>query len=264
LISYYINPPGDGCEKACVWGSKDKPVGNWSPYVAGANVDKNGQTFIKLGWNPIYLEDATPFRNEMPNWGVEVECDGPGCNGLPCAIDPAKNKVNEMVGSSSNGAGGGAFCVVTVPKGVTATFVVSDASGGHDNSGKGHDGKNDDSDNSPLEPTSAPSSTAPSSTYTASSLSGSSWSDESSEDYSTSSIDESSPDAEPTPMYAPHEFFENSTSTYAVKSATATRSMSQTSETGPAATGGASTAQLSFVSLAMSSLIVFMTVAFSS
>jgi hypothetical protein len=200
----------------------------------------------------------------MPKWGVKVECDGPGCNGLPCAIDPAKNKVNEMVGSSSNGAGGGAFCVVTVPKGVTATFVVFDESGGHGNAGKGNDGKQGNSNGNPPEPTSAPSSAAPSSSYMASSTSGSSWSDESSEEYSTASSDESSPDAEPTPMYAPHEFFENSTSTYAVKSATAIRSMSQTAQTGPSATGGASTAQLSFASLMMSSLIVFMTVAFSS
>jgi hypothetical protein len=172
--------------------------------------------------------------------------------------------VNEMVGSSSNGAGGGAFCVVTVPKGVTATFVVFDESGGHGNAGKENDGKQGNSNGNPPEPTSGPSSAAPSSTYMASSTSGSSWSDEWSEEYSTASSDESSPDAEPTPMYAPHEFFENSTSTYAVKSATATRSMSQTAQTGPSATGGASTAQLSFASLMMSSLIVFMTVAFSS
>lgn len=200
----------------------------------------------------------------MPKWGVKIECDGPGCNGLPCAIDPAKNKVNEMVGSSSNGAGGGAFCVVTVPKGVTATFIVFDESGGHGNSGKANDGKKDDSNNSPPKPTSAPSSVAPSSIYMASPKSSSSWSDESSGDYSTASTDKSVPDAEPTPMYAPHEFFENSTSTYAVKSATATRSMSQTAQTGPAATGGASTAQLSFASLTMSWLIVFMAVAFPS
>lgn len=66
----------------------------------------------------------------MPTWGVKIECDGKGCNGLPCEIDPARNNVNEMVGSSSNGAGGGAFCVVTVPKDVNANFVVFDGSGG--------------------------------------------------------------------------------------------------------------------------------------
>ncbi|KAG9775401.1 hypothetical protein KCU88_g5145, partial [Aureobasidium melanogenum] len=133
---YYINPPGVGPDEACVWGDKSKPVGNWSPYVAGANIDASGETFIKLGWNPIYLEPATPFRTEMPNWGVKIDCPDGNCNGLPCAIDPTKNNVNEMVGSASDGAGGGAFCVVTVPKGSTANFVVFTA-GGDSSSGSG-------------------------------------------------------------------------------------------------------------------------------
>ncbi|PGG97581.1 hypothetical protein AJ79_09144 [Helicocarpus griseus UAMH5409] len=136
---YYINPPGTGCDEACAWGTKDFPRGNWSPYVAGANQDANGNTFIKLGWNPIYLEPATPFRNESPSFGVKIECDKPGCNGLPCSIDPSVNGVNEMESSSggSAGAGGGAFCVVTVPKGNTANIVVFNAGqssgGGGDN-----------------------------------------------------------------------------------------------------------------------------------
>lgn len=126
---YYINGPGVGPEEACVWGTTAKAVGNWSPYVAGANVDASGQTFIKLGWNPIYLEPTTPFRNNVPNWGVRIECPNGGCNGLPCGIDPSQNRVNEMLGSASNGAGGGAFCVVTVSKGSTANFVVFNTGG---------------------------------------------------------------------------------------------------------------------------------------
>lgn len=126
---YYINGPGIGPEEACVWGTTAKAVGNWSPYVAGANVDASGQTFIKLGWNPIYLEPTTPFRNNVPNWGVRIECPNGGCNGLPCGIDPSQNRVNEMLGSASNGAGGGAFCVVTVSKGSTANFVVFNTGG---------------------------------------------------------------------------------------------------------------------------------------
>ncbi|KAI9812268.1 MAG: hypothetical protein M1832_000458 [Thelocarpon impressellum] len=121
---FYINPPGVSVEEGCVWGTKQNPVGNWSPYVAGANTDANGQTFVKLGWNPIYLEPATPFRNEMPKWGVKIECEGGGCNGLPCGIDPSKQKVNECSGKSSTGAGDGNFCVVTVPKGSKANIVV--------------------------------------------------------------------------------------------------------------------------------------------
>ena len=150
---YYINPPGIGTDQACVWGSSSNPYGNWSPYVAGANVDTSGNTFIKLGWNPIYLEPATPFRNTVPSWGVKIDCPNGGCNGLPCSIDPSQNGVNDMVGSSSIGAGGGAFCVVTVAKGSTANFVVfnsggsqsdtvSSSSSGHPSSSNGNGGQN--------------------------------------------------------------------------------------------------------------------------
>ncbi|KAL9608654.1 MAG: hypothetical protein Q9167_006538, partial [Letrouitia subvulpina] len=123
---YYINPPGVGVEEACVWGTSEKPVGNWSPYVAGANTDKDGNTFVKLAWNPIYLEPATPFRNKMPTWGVEIVCPDGNCQGTPCGIDPEKHQVNEMEGKKTDGAGGGNFCVVTVPKGGSANFVVFD------------------------------------------------------------------------------------------------------------------------------------------
>ena len=121
---YYINPPGTSAGTACVWGTNSNPWGNWSPYVAGANADSSGQVFIKLGWNPIYLETTTPFRSKMPSWGVSIDCPNGGCSGLPCAID-SSGSVNSMNGGSSSGAGGGNFCVVTVPKGVKANFVVN-------------------------------------------------------------------------------------------------------------------------------------------
>ncbi|PYH28624.1 SUN domain-containing protein [Aspergillus neoniger CBS 115656] len=126
---FYINPPGYNTETACVWGTSANPYGNWSPYVAGANTDGDGNTYVKLGWNPIYLEPTTPFRNEVPEFGVEIECEGGGCNGLPCKIDPSVNGVNEMTGDSSVGAGGATFCVVTVPKGGKANVVVFDKEG---------------------------------------------------------------------------------------------------------------------------------------
>ncbi|PWY66443.1 hypothetical protein BO70DRAFT_383101 [Aspergillus heteromorphus CBS 117.55] len=126
---FYINPPGYSTETACVWGTLENPFGNWSPYVAGANTDSTGNTFVKIGWNPIYLELTTPFRDVIPDFGIEIECEGSGCNGLPCSIDPAVNGVNEMTGSSTDGAGGAAFCVVTVPKGGKANIVVFDKGG---------------------------------------------------------------------------------------------------------------------------------------
>ncbi|KAL3475903.1 hypothetical protein BJX99DRAFT_228826 [Aspergillus californicus] len=161
---YYINPPGKGPETACVWGTSSNPWGNWSPYVAGANTDGDGNTFVKIGWNPIYLEPATPFRNEVPEFGVQIDCPSGGCNGLPCKIDPAENGVNEVTGSASDGAGGASFCVVTVPKGETANIVVFDASGG---SGGGGDDDDDDEEEDD-EPTST---ATPSSTSTSSSTS---------------------------------------------------------------------------------------------
>ncbi|KAJ5879711.1 hypothetical protein N7455_003176 [Penicillium solitum] len=121
---YYINAPGVTAEEGCIWGTSENPVGNWSPYTAGANTDTDGNTFLKIGWNPIYLEPATPFRNTVPDFGVEIECEGDGCHGLPCKIDPAVNNVNEMIGKPFTGAGGATGCVVTIPKGETAHIIV--------------------------------------------------------------------------------------------------------------------------------------------
>ncbi|RMJ24564.1 SUN domain protein Adg3 [Aspergillus sp. HF37] len=127
---YYINPPGIGTEIGCVWGTSANPYGNWSPYVAGANTVDNGDTYLKIGWNPIYLEPTTPFRDVVPDYGVEIECEGDGCNGMPCKIDPTVNSVNEMIGSNTKGAGGATFCVVTVPKGQKAHVVVFESESG--------------------------------------------------------------------------------------------------------------------------------------
>lgn len=137
-LSYYINPPGVSVADGCIWGSTAYPRGNWAPYVAGANIDNNGNTFTKIGWNPIYLEPTTPFRNERPDWGVKIICEEGGqCNGLPCIIDPAidaVNSVNGAGGSSTNGAGGANFCVVTAPKGSKAILVTFPAGKSGDDS----------------------------------------------------------------------------------------------------------------------------------
>ncbi|KAL8718813.1 MAG: hypothetical protein Q9225_004097 [Loekoesia sp. 1 TL-2023] len=138
---YYVNPPGVSTEEGCIWGTVEKPHGNWAPYVLGGNAVEGGETFIKLGWNPIYLEPATPFRNEKPTFGIEIVCDGDGCNGLPCAIDPSQHGVNELVGGGgSTGAGGAISCVVTIPAGGSAKYVISEVGGsssGNNGSGSG-------------------------------------------------------------------------------------------------------------------------------
>ncbi|OXV10622.1 hypothetical protein Egran_01617 [Elaphomyces granulatus] len=166
---FYINPPGISSEVACVWGTSSNNWGNWSPYVAGANADGHGRTFLKIGWNPIYLEPATPFRNVVPSFGVEIVCSGQGCNGLPCKIDPSIHGVNEMQGSSSAGAGGATFCVVTVPQGQQANIVVFESGNGN-NSGNTGGNTNPPSQPSTTSSTSSTSTTTSSTTSLATSL----------------------------------------------------------------------------------------------
>lgn len=123
---YYVNPPGVSVDDGCKWGSTSNPWGNWSPYVAGANMDDSGNTYVKIGWNPVYLEASSPFNNKEPEFGIRITCDDPSkCNGLPCSIDPTKQKVNQVKSSqSSDGAGGAAFCVVTAYKGAKANIEI--------------------------------------------------------------------------------------------------------------------------------------------
>jgi hypothetical protein len=129
---FYINPPGTG-EEGCIWGDDSSPIGNWSPYVAGANTDANGQTFVKLGWNPIFEESS--LLKTLPSFGVKIECPDGGCNGLPCQIDPLDGAgvVDSLLGGT--GAGGSNFCVVTVSKGKTAEIVAFTAGGGSSDGG---------------------------------------------------------------------------------------------------------------------------------
>ncbi|CEI69133.1 hypothetical protein FVEN_g4103 [Fusarium venenatum] len=144
---FYINPPGTG-EEGCIWGTEDKPVGNWSPYVAGANTESNGQTFVKIGWNPIWEDSA--LKSTLPDFGVEIQCPDGGCTGLPCKIDPTKGKGNVGSELSAKGAGGSAFCVVTVQKGSTAQIVAFSTSGGGSGSGD-DDEDSEDSESSTAE-----------------------------------------------------------------------------------------------------------------
>jgi len=126
--SYYINPPGYSTTESCVWGDPSKPVGNWSPYVAGANTVASGDTFVKLGWNPIFID--SPLKDTRPTFGLRIECASGRCNGLPCEINPATVdgfKVKSDL--AATGAGGADFCVVTVPRGETANIVVFNTDG---------------------------------------------------------------------------------------------------------------------------------------
>ncbi|KAF4966954.1 hypothetical protein FSARC_5439 [Fusarium sarcochroum] len=136
---FYINPPGTG-EEGCIWGSEDEPIGNWSPYVAGANTEANGETFVKIGWNPIWEDSG--LKSKLPDYGMEIKCPDGGCTGLPCKIDPSDGEGKVGSALSAKGAGGSGFCVVTVQKGSSAQIVAFSTSGG----GSGSDDSEDDSD----------------------------------------------------------------------------------------------------------------------
>ncbi|QYS93535.1 Glycoside hydrolase family 132 protein [Trichoderma simmonsii] len=148
---YYINPPGSTVAD-CVWGVSSKPVGNWSPYVAGANTDGNGNTFVKLGWNPIWQDSA--LKSTLPTFGIKIECPNGGCNGLPCEISPNSDGSVES-NESSVGAGNAAFCVVTVPKGGVANIVAFNVDGSSGGSG-GDDSDSGSSSSSSAQPSSTP------------------------------------------------------------------------------------------------------------
>ncbi|KYK59317.1 hypothetical protein DCS_00447 [Drechmeria coniospora] len=147
---YYINPPGVGTE-GCIWGDESKPVGNWSPYVAGANTVANGQTFVKIGWNPIWM-NTLALKSQGAGFSLKIECPDGGCSGLPCEIDGSNTGVVKA-NTAPVGAGGSAFCVVTVDKGKTANIVAYDGSGGSVNYGQVGD---DSASSKPVDSSPAP------------------------------------------------------------------------------------------------------------
>lgn len=117
---YYVNPLGVSTDDGCVWGTKDKPRGNWSPYVAGANMDNDGNTFVKIGWNPKYIEDFS----DLPSFGIRITCDDGDCNGLDCEIDPSKDGLNGVKGANVTKADNASYCVVTAKNNAIAVIEV--------------------------------------------------------------------------------------------------------------------------------------------
>lgn len=119
---YYINAPGVSTKEGCVWGSKNKEVGNWAPYVAGANVNDDGETFVKIAWNPKHIDD---FSGQKPNFGIRITCDNEGdCNGLDCEIDPSKTGYNGVSGKDSGKSDGASYCIVTAKNKTSAKIEV--------------------------------------------------------------------------------------------------------------------------------------------
>jgi hypothetical protein len=120
---YYINIPGYGTDVACVWGDSSTPVGNWAPYVAGANQASDGSTYVMVGINPIYCCENNAFKGADPGFAIRIDCPSGNCNGMPCECNPSTMGVNKCTGGSV-GAGGAEFCIVTVPDGESANLVI--------------------------------------------------------------------------------------------------------------------------------------------
>ncbi|OBA22393.1 hypothetical protein METBIDRAFT_11234 [Metschnikowia bicuspidata var. bicuspidata NRRL YB-4993] len=118
---YYINPLGVSTDEGCVWGSSDNPYGNWAPYVAGANTDSDDNTYVKIGWNPIYIETFT----DLPSFGLRITCeDESACNGLSCEIDPSVLGFNGVSSDDAAVADGAAYCIVTTTNLAVAKIEV--------------------------------------------------------------------------------------------------------------------------------------------
>ncbi|KAI1336469.1 beta-glucosidase-domain-containing protein [Xylariaceae sp. FL0016] len=120
---YYINAPGISADEGCHWGDESKPVGNWAPFVAGANTDGDGNTFVKLGLNPVW--QSSGLSSTKPTFGLKIECPDGNCNGMPCSCDGD----GVISADKATGAGGSDFCVVTVPSGSKANIVVYNLDG---------------------------------------------------------------------------------------------------------------------------------------
>lgn len=142
---YYVNEPGYSTDEACIWGTSAKAIGNWSPYVAGANQDLTGDTYVKIGWNPKHQDD---FYGILPSFGIKIECPDGECNGLPCSIDPSSDGYGGVTSEdAASGAGGADFCVVTVTSGSAEIIVFST---GDSDSSSSSDDDDDDDDSSGL------------------------------------------------------------------------------------------------------------------
>ncbi|CAK7225917.1 hypothetical protein SBRCBS47491_006050 [Sporothrix bragantina] len=185
---YYVNPPGTNGETGCIWGTDANMIGNWAPYVAGANTDSSGLTYVKIAWNPVYT--ASGLSGTKPTFGLRIECSGSGCNGTPCEIN-ADNAKDFSVTSAdaASGAGGADFCVVTVPKGGSANIVAFNFDGSSSSGSSSTSGHTSTSSSSTsTSKTSTTSTTSSSTTSSSSSTSSSKSSTLSSSSSSSSSL----------------------------------------------------------------------------
>lgn len=234
-----------------MWGDESSPIGNWSPYVAGANTVEDGNTFVKIGWNPIF--EGSALKVTVPDFGLKIECPDGGCNGLPCEIDPTGGVGQVVSNNKFSGAGGSQSCVVTVPKGKTANIVAYSLGGMISI-------QSEDEEEEEAETTSAPSTTsaepttseAPTTTEPPTSVkSSSTMASTMSKPSSTSSSKKAKPSVKP----GIFQEMSNDTDTSEFTS-TETDSSSETSDNAPAATSDDKNSADRKASSAFASLVV--------
>ncbi|KAG9253404.1 uncharacterized protein F5Z01DRAFT_167443 [Emericellopsis atlantica] len=212
---YYVNPPGTGAE-GCVWGESSKAIGNWSPYVAGAKTDATGNTFLTLSWNPEW-QKISALNSQPVDYKLEVECDG-DCVGTPCGIDPSKGKGDVQSSNAGTGDAGNNFCVVTVPKGSTASIIVKSLDGSSSGGSKDDDDEEEEEEEEeePTTSSAAPSTTSQEPTTT-------------SEEPTTSST--TSTTVESTTVVSTSTTYEETTTSSSSSSSTPTLSSTETTST---------------------------------
>ncbi|KAJ2799561.1 hypothetical protein H4R21_003503 [Coemansia helicoidea] len=107
---YYVNLAGSSADQ-CIWGNADKPVGNWGVFIFGAGQGKDGNTYISVQYNPLYLSAGFKAADA---YNAKIVCDAGTCNfpaGGECKCEKGKCSVD-------NG------CTVTLAAGAKASFVI--------------------------------------------------------------------------------------------------------------------------------------------
>ncbi|KAJ2624868.1 hypothetical protein H4R22_005019 [Coemansia sp. RSA 1290] len=107
---FYVNLAGSTAEQ-CIWGNADKPIGNWGPFIFGGGQGADGNTYISVQYNPLYL--SVGFK-ATDAYNVKIECESGQCN-FPSG---GECKCEQGVCSVDNG------CTVTLSGNAKANFVI--------------------------------------------------------------------------------------------------------------------------------------------
>ncbi|OMJ18374.1 hypothetical protein AYI70_g5387 [Smittium culicis] len=107
---FYVNHAGSN-EQQCIWGNSDKPVGNWAPFVFGAGQGPDGNTYISVVYNELYIGSGF---SPQDTYNVRINCLSGFCN------FPAGNECKCENGKCSGSNG----CTVTLTGDATAEFEL--------------------------------------------------------------------------------------------------------------------------------------------